>query len=100
MPSNPQAGEKAVYVFEGKVTLGDFCRTIDQDEAMLQSKKGGADTLAGFIMELTGRIPEKNEKIEFNHLLFTIEATNKRTIQRVKVTIKDQVIPTVEEISE
>jgi len=75
------------YVFEGKVTLGDFCRTAGIDEALFQSHKGGADTLAGLIMEVAGRIPEKNEKISFENLLFTIEAADKRRIQRVKVTI-------------
>jgi gliding motility-associated protein GldE len=75
------------YVFEGKVTLGDFCRTTAIDETLFQSRKGGADTLAGFIIELSGRIPEKNDKIKFENLLFTIEAATKRTIQRVKVTI-------------
>ncbi|HTB30915.1 MAG TPA: gliding motility-associated protein GldE, partial [Bacteroidia bacterium] len=75
------------YVFEGKVTLGDFCRTVEIDEAHFQTHKGGADTLAGLIMEIAGRIPEKNEKIKFENLLFTIEAADKRRIQRVKVTI-------------
>lgn len=78
------------YVFEGKVTLGDFCRTVGMDEILLQSHKGGADTLAGFIMEVAGRIPEKNEKIKFEHLLFTIEAADKRRIQRVKVTLEEK----------
>jgi len=78
------------YVFEGKVTLGDFCRTIGIDEAFFQLDKGGADTLAGFIMEVAGRIPEKNEKIKFENLLFTIEAADKRRIQRVKVTIEEK----------
>lgn len=77
------------YVFEGKVTLGDFCRTIGIDEDILQLHKGGADTLAGFITEVAGRIPEKNEKIKFAYLLFTIEATDKRRIQRVKVTLEE-----------
>ncbi len=77
------------YVFEGKVSLGDFCRTIEIDETFFESHKGGADTLAGLIMEIAGRIPEKNEKIKFENLLFTIEAADKRRIQRVKVTIED-----------
>lgn len=29
------------YVFEGKVTLGDFCRTIGIDETLFQTHKGG-----------------------------------------------------------
>ncbi len=85
------------YVFEGKVTLGDFCRTIEVDEALFQSNKGGADTLAGLIMEIAGRIPEKNEKISFENLLFTIEAADKRRIQRVKVTLAGTTPPPQEE---
>ncbi len=85
------------YVFEGKVTLGDFCRTINIDEAFFHTHKGGADTLAGLIMEVAGRIPEKNEKIKFENLLFTIEAADKRRIQRVKVTIASETPPLIEE---
>jgi len=85
------------YVFEGKVTLGDFCRTIDVDEALFQEHKGGADTLAGLIMEVAGRIPEKNEKIKFEYLLFTIEAADKRRIQRVKVTIGEKPLQAIAE---
>ncbi|HTA84417.1 MAG TPA: gliding motility-associated protein GldE [Bacteroidia bacterium] len=79
------------FVFEGKITLGDFCRKANIDESVFQEKKGGSDTLAGFIIELCGRIPEKYEKIDFSHVTFTIEAADKRTVQRVKVTIKDTV---------
>ena len=80
------------YVFEGKITLGDFCRKANINEAIFQEKKGGADTLAGFIIEVSGRIPEKHEKIQFDHLTFTIEAADRRTVQRVKVTI-DNTVP-------
>lgn len=78
------------YVFEGKVSLRDFSRTINADEALFQLHKGTSDTLAGFIMELCGRIPEKNEKINFSNLMLTIEAADKKTIQRVKVSLLTQ----------
>ncbi|MGP8214698.1 MAG: gliding motility-associated protein GldE [Bacteroidia bacterium] len=79
------------YVFEGKITLGDFCRKTNIDDSIFQEKKGGSDTLAGFIIEVCGRIPEKHEKINFSHITFTIEAADKRTVQRVKVTINEKV---------
>ncbi len=37
--------------------------------------------------ELEGRIPKKNECVTFQNLLFTIEASDKRRITRVKITI-------------
>lgn len=76
------------FVFEGKITLGDFCRKANIDETVFQEKKGGSDTLAGFIIELCGRIPEKYEKMQFGQITFTIEAADKRTVQRVKVTLE------------
>lgn len=77
------------YVFEGKVSLIDFCRIVEVDPVIFEEKKGGTDTLGGLMMELCGRIPEKREKVKFANLLFTVEAADKRTVQRVKVTVKE-----------
>jgi putative hemolysin len=79
------------YVFEGKISLGDFCKITDIDPAILQEHKGGSDTLGGFIIELFGRIPEKKEQITFSYISFTVEAADKRTIQRIKATIGQKV---------
>lgn len=79
------------FVFEGKVSLVDFCRIVEVDETIFQEKKGGADTLGGLMIELCGRIPEKKEKINFANLVFTIEMADKRTVQRIKVTVKEPV---------
>lgn len=79
------------FVFEGKVSLVDFCRIVEVDETIFQEKKGGADTLGGLMIELCGRIPEKREKINFANLVFTIEMADKRTVQRIKVTVKEPV---------
>ena len=79
------------FVFEGKVSLVDFCRIVEVDETIFQEKKGGADTLGGLMIELCGRIPEKREKIDFANLVFTIEMADKRTVQRIKVTVKEPV---------
>jgi putative hemolysin len=79
------------FVFEGKVSLGDFCRILEVDESIFQEKKGGADTVGGLMVELCGRIPEKKEKIKFGNLAFLIEAADKRMVQRVKVTLLEPV---------
>ncbi len=76
------------YVFEGKAHLNDVYRILEIDGEAFEEAKGEADTLAGLILELEGRIPTKNEKIRFNHLLFTIESADNRKIKRVKITIE------------
>jgi putative hemolysin len=75
------------YIFEGKAHLNDVYRVLQIDGEDFEDAKGEADTLAGLILEVEGRIPTKNEKIQFKNLSFTIEAADNRRIKRVKVTI-------------
>ena len=78
------------YVFEGKAALIDVYRVLDITGEKFEAAKGDSDSLAGFILELTGNIPQKNERIRFEHYLFTIEAADKRRVKRVKVTIQEE----------
>lgn len=75
------------YLFEGKVNLKDFYRIINVDEAFFEIKKGEAETLAGFILEVLGNFPKKGQKIHFENCLFTIEVVDKKRIKQIKVTI-------------
>jgi gliding motility-associated protein GldE len=76
------------FVFEGKAPLNDIYRILEIDGADFEGAKGEADTLAGLIIEIEGRIPTKNEKIQFKNLTFTIESADNRKIKRVKITIE------------
>ena len=79
------------FVFEGKAHLTDVYRIIEIDGAEFEDVKGEADTLAGLIIEIEGRIPTKNEKINFKNLIFTIESADNRKVKRVKITVvKDE----------
>lgn len=75
------------YVFEGKTALMDMYRILNIDGKEFEADKGDSDSIAGFILELSGKIPQKNERIRFNQYQFTIEAADKRRIKQVKVTI-------------
>lgn len=78
------------YVFEGKTALMDVYRVIGLEGQEFEEQKGESDSLAGFVLEIAGRIPQKNEKIRFANYLFTIEAADRRRIRRVKVTILEE----------
>jgi putative hemolysin len=75
------------FVFEGKILLNDLYRIMEIDGKDFEEIKGEADTLAGFLIELEGKIPHKNEKIVFRNLNFIIEAVDNRKIRRVKVSV-------------
>jgi gliding motility-associated protein GldE len=75
------------FLFEGKINLKDFYRIIDVDEDLFEVRKGEAETLAGFILEILGNFPKKGHKIQFENCLFVIEAVDKKRVKQIKVTI-------------
>lgn len=76
------------YLFEGKINLKDFYRVIDVDEELFETKKGEAETLAGFILEILGNFPHKEQKIIFENCTFTIETVDKKRIKHIRVTLE------------
>ncbi len=76
------------YVFEGKISLVDMYKIMDIEGEIFEDEKGEADTLAGFLIEKSGKIMKKNERIKFGEYLFEVEAADKRRIKQVKVTRK------------
>lgn len=75
------------FLFEAKINLKDFYRIIDVDENLFEIRKGEAETLAGFILEILGNFPKKGQKILFENCLFYIEVVDKKRIKQIKVTI-------------
>ena len=76
------------FLFEGKINLKDFYRIVDVDEDVFESHKGEAETLAGFILEILGNFPKKDQKIVFENCVFTIETVDKKRVKQIKVTIE------------
>ena len=76
------------YVFEGKTALKDFYKVIKiENEDVFETVKGEAETIAGFVLEISGSFPKTNSKINFENYVFTIESLDKKRIKRIKVTI-------------
>ncbi len=75
------------FLFDGKINLKDFYRIISVEEELFEIRKGEAETLAGFILEILGNFPKKGQKIHFENCLFTIEIVDRKRIKQIKVTI-------------
>jgi len=76
------------FLFEGKINLKDFYRIVDVNEDVFESHKGEAETLAGFILEILGNFPKKDQKIAFENCVFTIESVDKKRVKQIKVTLE------------
>ena len=75
------------YVFDGKISLKDFCKVLKLNEVDFEKHQGESETLAGLILEVSGKFPRKFEKINFMNFQFTIEAMDRKRIRQVKVSL-------------
>ena len=82
--------DQNTYLFEGKMLLNDVCRIIGVDSDKLEQIRGDADSLAGLLLELTGRMPERGEEFAMAGMSFTVIAVSSRRIEKVRVRINDR----------
>lgn len=80
------------YSFEGKTPLKDVYKIvgIENDIELFDSRKGEAETLAGFVLEISGGFPRIGSKINFENYVFTIEALERKRIKQIKLTLLDK----------
>ncbi|MBL1233743.1 MAG: gliding motility-associated protein GldE [Flavobacteriales bacterium] len=78
------------YVFDGKTALNDVFKIINiDDDEFFGDEKIDAESLAGLVIEIAEKIPQKNEKITLKNLIFTVEASDKRRVKRIKLTVSN-----------
>ena len=73
------------FVFEGKTPLLDMYKVLDVDPEAYEDLKGDAESVAGFIIEQSGRIMRKNERLTVSDLTFIVEAADKKRVKLVRV---------------
>ncbi len=76
------------YMFEGKTMLNDVCRIMNLRQNTFDGVKGESDSLAGLLLEASGKIPVTNEVITIGDFEFTVMEVDKNRIKKVKATIK------------
>ncbi|WP_341661920.1 gliding motility-associated protein GldE [Blattabacterium cuenoti] len=77
------------YLFDGKTSLINFYRIMNiKEEVFFENKKGDADTLGGFIMEINKEFPKKKQKIKFLNYSFIIKSIDHKRIKTIEVIRK------------
>ncbi|WP_341664466.1 gliding motility-associated protein GldE [Blattabacterium cuenoti] len=77
------------YLFDGKTSLINFYRIMNiKEEIFFENKKGDADTLGGFIMEINKEFPKKKQKINFLNYSFIIKSIDHKRIKTIEVIRK------------
>ncbi len=69
------------YLFQGRISLDDFNEVMNS-----HLPKDDAETLAGYLYDQMGRVPQGGEGIVVDGLSFTIDLVSGRRIRRVRVS--------------
>ena len=83
--SNYTRVDDSTFVFDGKTLLNDFSKTFSLPDDYFIEPEGEFETLAGLILEIEGRLPEKHEVIFFRDFEFRIDAVDSRRIKKIRV---------------
>lgn len=82
--------DESTFIFEGKTSLHDFCKTVGVDISVFEEIKGENESIGGLILEINSTLPQAGEKIYFDNFVFTVVAVDKKRIKRVRVFIKEK----------
>ena len=74
------------YLFKAQTSIVDFCKVFNLSENYFESMQGEADTLAGLVLEIEGRIPEIG--FSFNVEKFNFEITDADTRKIIQIKVK------------
>lgn len=78
------------YLFEGKTTLNDFCKVVDENPAVFEKIKGESESLGGLLLEINGKLPSAGERLYYDKYFFTVVAVDQRRIKKIRVFIQEE----------
>jgi len=77
------------YTFEGKTLINDLIKVMEIDNDTFEEVKGDADSLAGLILEITGKLPKQNQEVVYENYVFNVLSVSEKRIEQVKITITE-----------
>jgi gliding motility-associated protein GldE len=81
------------YVFEGKVSLHDFCKTLDVEPQYFDDVKGESESLGGLLLELNKTMPLAGETLKYDRFTFNVLTVDEKRIKRIRVHVEDEPKP-------
>jgi len=75
------------FSFEAKTPINDLCKILEIEDDVFDEVKGESDSLGGLLLELNGRIPEKNSIMKYKQFSFRVVDVDQRRIKEIDVTI-------------
>ena len=79
--------DDSTYLFKAQTSIVDFCKVFNVSENYFEPMQGEADTLAGLVLEIEGRIPEVGFSFNIEKFHFEITEADTRNIIQIKVGV-------------
>lgn len=73
-----------VYEVDGSLNINDMIEQMGIDSSAVESS---ANTVGGWIMDITGHIPKENEEIKNGIFKITVISTDEQTVNKVRIEI-------------
>ena len=80
--------QDGIYLVDAKMDIEELAEKLD-----VEISKDDYDTLGGFLVHLSNKIPAVNEEIRYETLLFTIIEADERKISKVKISLSSDSEP-------
>lgn len=74
------------FLFNGNTPLVDVCRLMEISLDTFEDMRGEAETVAGLLLEIVGRIPKNGEEMKVLNYKFTIISVLNNRIEKVRIT--------------
>jgi gliding motility-associated protein GldE len=77
--------DESTFVVDGRMDLEDL-----NDELHLNlPTEEGAETISGFILNLTGEMPQLNQTVQYDGCIFTVEEIDRNRILKVRIVKRE-----------
>ena len=76
------------YIIEGTTPLNDFTKALNLMSDHFDDVREDAETVAGLLLELRGRIPKAGDEINYEQFSFRVLGIKNNRIEKVKLEIK------------
>jgi len=77
------------YLFDGKTSLNDFERFTGLDEDYFAEMQGGAESVAGLMLELKGNFLKEGDGVICRGVQFTVQTVEGRRIDKIRVVLPE-----------
>ncbi len=76
------------YIIHGSLSLRDWSETFG-----IELEPSEADTVGGFVVSLLGRIPQREDSVSYQNIVFSVDEVRRRRITRLLVEFKEERFP-------